>query len=289
MCAEFLKGDPKMKNIPCMNRRQFLKAALVVTGSVSLVGCGLTGRTKNASGQNSNYYISEQNNILGEVDKLLGYVQKVTSNRYGNVEAQSLSTQTRGIFEQYLPGLPYIGGGDNDLTVNLYQAALCLAFYRCMVAHHKTLDETGEVIYRTIELEMADLPLAGLLSPLMASPLGQNKLREEALLSQQRIYPDDWVFYFVEGDGVNFDYGINYTECGICKYLRSQNAFELVPCLCLLDFPYSAATNDGLVRTTTLGHGGTCCDFRYKSGRTNCPEWTPPFLQNVKSDGNRQG
>jgi hypothetical protein len=87
------------------------------------------------------------------------------------------------------------------------------------------------------------------------------------------------VLTFVEGDGKSFDFGVDYTECGIVKYYRAQNADELAPYLCLGDFPLSQVLGTGLVRTTTLARGGPWCDFRFKNGRPIQMEWTPDFLK----------
>jgi len=262
-----------------MNRRQFLKTALVAAGGISLAGCGLLRWLQNTSNQSGNYYVDESESILAEIDKVLVDMQQAIGERYDSAEAQLLTPLVRNDTLQLLPGLPYIGGGDNDMTANLYLTTACLALYRNMTKRGKTLDEAGAILYRTVELQVADMPAAKLMGQLTSSSLAQSKLRQEALQSQKRTYAGDWVFDFVEGNGVDFDYGVDYTECGICKYLKAQGAFELTPYLCLLDFPYSAVMDNGLVRTTTLGHGGERCDFRYKLGRPRRPEWVPPFLQ----------
>ena len=45
--------------------------------------------------------------------------------------------------------------------------------------------------------------------------------------SQAREYPASFVMYFIEGDGINFNYGIEYTEFAYVKLLRAQGAMEL--------------------------------------------------------------
>jgi hypothetical protein len=90
--------------------------------------------------------------------------------------------------------------------------------------------------------------------------------RRRAAESQQRPYPDGWVAVFVEGDGKTFDYGVDYLECGICKFLASQGAPELAPYLCVADIHYSEAFGWGLQRTQTLAEGHGRCDFRFKKG-----------------------
>ena len=92
-------------------------------------------------------------------------------------------------------------------------------------------------------------------------------MRKAASKSQERAHPADWVFSFVEGDGEEFDWGIDFTECRIVKFFRAQGAGELAPYLCLGDFPISDAFGTGLIRNTTIAEGGDRCDFRFKRGR----------------------
>jgi hypothetical protein len=111
----------------------------------------------------------------------------------------------------------------------------------------------------------------------------QERWREQAAESQKRQYPGDWVFTFVEGDGKEFDYGLDFTECGICKLYHAQGADELTPYLCLMDDVVSKAFDRGLVRHKTLAEGADVCDFRYKAGRETFvyplrDGWPPQFL-----------
>lgn len=65
----------------------------------------------------------------------------------------------------------------------------------------------------------------------------------------------------------DFDFGIDYLECGSCKFLRAQNAFELAPYGCAVDRTASEALGWwGLRRTMTLAEGSEKCDFRFKRG-----------------------
>jgi hypothetical protein len=90
--------------------------------------------------------------------------------------------------------------------------------------------------------------------------------RRRAQESQERRYSGGYVFRYVPGDGVTFDYGVDYLECASCKFLAAQGAAELAPYLCTPDHIYSEMFGWGPVRTTTLAEGGACCDFRFKRG-----------------------
>ena len=103
-----------------------------------------------------------------------------------------------------------------------------------------------------------------------------DQLRHAAAISQQRRYPDDWVFEIVEGDGQSFVCGVDYTECGAVKYLAREGAPELAPYLCWLDYIQFAAMHLRLDRTETLAQGGQRCDFRV--GRGKPVQVEPEFL-----------
>jgi hypothetical protein len=77
------------------------------------------------------------------------------------------------------------------------------------------------------------------------------------------MYPYDWVTDYVEGDKKTFDYGRDHHECGVYEHLKANQAGDLVPCLCRLDYSYSGAFGEGLVRTSTMAGNVALCDFRY--------------------------
>jgi predicted ArsR family transcriptional regulator len=90
--------------------------------------------------------------------------------------------------------------------------------------------------------------------------------KKRAIRSQQRIYPANFVMEFVEGDGQEFDYGVDYIECANCKFLQAEHAFEIAPYVCATDKPISELMGWGLYRTTTIADGSPTCEFRFKKG-----------------------
>jgi hypothetical protein len=100
------------------------------------------------------------------------------------------------------------------------------------------------------------------------SPEFRARVRQESLVSKEQRYPMDWLYDYVEGDGDQFDYGIDYTGCGICRFYNQQGAGEIVQYLCALDFIFYGAIGAGLERTMTIAQGDHVCDFRFKKGRT---------------------
>ena len=257
-----------------LTRRGFLRAAALAGAAGILAACGPA-----TAAPSGNYYLDHKPDILKDVKSILHFVQQSAAGRFGAAEAEALVAEGLAEYDRLLPGLPYIGGDDNTLTANLCQSAAALAFYRAMRAHGHDVARTGEVLYRATQNQLAATPMLGAAGRSALSETEQRRLQRVAERSHARQYPDDWVYDFVPGDGTTFTFGIDYRECGICKYLQAQGASELTPYLCLLDFPISAALNTGLVRTTTLARGDSRCDFRYRHGRPCRREWTPDFLK----------
>lgn len=224
------------------------------------------------------YYRSQRLKLLKDFDKTVKkYGRKILVRRYGNALADTIVKESRQEFEVLIPELPYIGGKKNPWTKILIQCAGFLALYRVLKAHGKTVEEAGRLAYELVEAQL--LSYSKLLRRLMGrwsfTRYELNKLRRQAAASQKRLYSGDWVMSFVQGDGKEFDYGIDITECAICKFFHTQDADELTPFGCLTDFATSKALGMGLVRTMTIAEGAEKCDFRFKRDRETQQERSP--------------
>jgi hypothetical protein len=184
-------------------------------------------------------------------------------------------------FEPLIPELPYVGGKRNPLTGNLVSSAGALAVYRVMQQHGKPIEEAGELLYRLMETWIRRYPqlVRHLMGRYYLSRLSQRQSKRQAVLSLQRRYPADWVRIHVDGDGQAFEWGVDYLECGIVKFLCSQGADELAPYLCLTDYALFGALGIELTRTQTLAEGYEKCDFRFKWGGEMPSGWPPPWLE----------
>jgi hypothetical protein len=227
----------------------------------------------------SNYYLRHQESIMESIDPFFKAIRNRLIQTDGYDSAANLAALTRQRFGVLLEKLPYIGGDANTLTSTLYLSTIALAFYQVMKQKSETLEKSGKILYQAMRALILTPEVLGGADVRMAnSQAAQEFFRKAAAFSQKRQYPEDWVYSFVEGDGTSFDYGVDYQECAICKYFKSQNAFELARYLCLGDFPTSQQYETGLVRTTTLANGGPVCDFRFQAGRQPQIEWMPDFL-----------
>ncbi len=265
-----------------ITRREFLRLSLAGLGVTAAVAGGyhfLGPERLPDDGTAATYYGARQEKFLQEFSATLEYLRTALAAHYTPAFADTIVAETLPLAGTLMLAVPYIGGDANELTSNLVQSAGALAYYQVMKTHGKPLPEIGQILYEGFDAQMAATPglVSGFMGAAQSLGLTGQQVKHDAVISQQRQYPEDWVFTYVAGDGVAFDWGVDYTECGVCKFYHAQGADEFTPYLCQLDFPISRAFKMGLQRTETLAQGGRRCDFRYKAGRETPSGWPPPF------------
>ncbi len=227
---------------------------------------------------NKEYYASRKSEILALFDDHAQAWKPFIISRYGDDFADTILKEAREQHEKLIPEIPYIGGDENPMTRHLIRSTTSLALYKAMKARGKTAEETGKIIYDAVVERANHLKP----SPLKMTLDDARKRREQAKRSQERRYPGDWVREYIEGDGVEFDYGYDFLECGTQKFYHAQGADEFLPFFCFLDFPINKAYGKGLwgfARTMTLAEGLEKCNFRFKKGGKTDQDWPPLFLK----------
>ncbi len=213
------------------------------------------------------YYKSQKSKLLKDFDNIVKRTNKVFASHYGKDQANIIAAEIRQEYEALIPHIPYIGG-KQPLTQFLIATVQFLAMYRVLKKHGITLEETGGLIYEVCQALMSSYPKFALrlFGRMDFSKRYQRGVQKRAEESHQRQYPGDYVFNFVQGDGKEFDFGVDYIECAGYNFLKKQGALELAPYLCNIDILYSEAFSWGLIRNMTLAQGFDKCDFRFKKG-----------------------
>ena len=224
------------------------------------------------------YYLSRKAGILALFDTHAQAWKPLIVSRYGDDFADTILREARQQHEALIPEIPCIGGDENPMTRHLIRSTTSLAFYKAMKTRGKTAEETGSIVYDAVVESVRHLPPS---APLTAEDM--DRKREQARQSQERRYPGGWVWVFVEGDDVEFDYGYDFIECGTQKLYHAQGADEFLPFYCFLDFVTYRTPGWGFARTMTLAEGYEKCDFRFKSGGKTERAWPPPFLGEERS------
>jgi len=204
--------------------------------------------------------------LLRQFDRGVTTLRDLLVHRFGEEGLDVSIAEARAEYEAVIDRLPWIGGSANPRSFNLYGSALWLALWRVLEPRGLTLDEAEGLFCEMFKAYWSRYPrvLARLYGRVRMGPANQKKVRRLAIASQQRTNPDDYVSRFVPGEPGRFDFGIDFVECAIIKFLHAEGAEELAPVLCELDWPLTEVIGIELVRTTTLAQGGERCDFRFR-------------------------
>jgi len=226
------------------------------------------------------YYLSRKSEILTQFDTHARAWRRFLAASYGDEFAEAVLRDAREQYEALIPEIPYIGGDENPMTRHLVRSTTSLVLYKVMKARGKTAEEVGKVVYDAVVANVGQPPPRPF-KELTAEYITKEK--EQARKSQERRYSGDWVWEFVEGDGVEFDYGYDFLECGSQKLYHAYGADEFLPFYCYLDFVTHRTIGWAFARTMTLAEGHEKCDFRWKKGGETQKGWPPPFLKEERN------
>jgi hypothetical protein len=225
-----------------------------------------------------NYYIKKKRTFMKVFDTALTIVKDILIENFGETKFNEFSAEARKVYESLLPQIPYVGSKENPLTDNLTNAALLIPIFRFFEKQGLNFDEIGKLAYEMYETFYKVMPPTNDIF----SEEYLNQLRERAKNSKLRKYPGDWVFNFIEGDGKTFTWGVDYSECGVHKFYKSQGLEHLMPIVCIADYAMARAYGYGLARTQTLGNRAPMCDFRYIKHGSSPSGWPPDNLPEFK-------
>jgi hypothetical protein len=227
-----------------------------------------------------NYYTSQKDKLMKAFDRSSKNIRLVLDKYYSHEFSENVLRQARKEYETLIPQIPYIGGSQNHMTNDLLESVQSLAVLRVLTAQGKTVVESCEIIYQAMETRLSRYPrlLLRIIGRLQFTRMFIRRLQRQAIESQKRGYPGNFVFNIIIGDGKEFDWGIDFAECGICKFYKVQNAFEFMPYICLIDYALSDGFGYGLVRTETLAEGADRCNPRMKKNGQTERRFPPGFL-----------
>ncbi|MGI6609440.1 MAG: L-2-amino-thiazoline-4-carboxylic acid hydrolase [Limnochordia bacterium] len=220
------------------------------------------------------YYLSRMPEIVAMLESHARTWRPFLTAAYGGPFAEGVIGESQERSKALIPTLPYIGGDHNPMTRHLLRSTASLVLYQAMKARGRTAEETGKILYEAVTASVGRLPCRDF--ELTAEYVASEKAR--ARRSQERPYPGDWVWEFVEGDGEAFDFGCDFLECGTQKLYLSHGAQEFLPYYCYLDFATHRMSGWGFARSMTLAEGYPRCDFRWKRGGETEKGWPPPSV-----------
>lgn len=221
----------------------------------------------------SQFYTSNRDKFTAAFDKIRMAVVDYVSKQSTPEIANDIGNEAFLNFEKLLPQLPYIGGDVHPGTRFILIAGHWIAVYKSMNKRGYEAFKVGQMLYSIYEDQLKSVPPDELEKQKAITFNSEYINLLKTWTESASPYECDFQADFIEGDGVDFDYGLDYRACPCFELFKAQNAKELAPFFCLLDFPEAKQLNSGFFRTKTLAQGDDICNFRYKKGKEVDQNW----------------
>lgn len=214
------------------------------------------------------YYSARKAKLLTDFDRTAALAKEWLVERYGRDFAATLQREARQEYEKLLPETPYIPGPRAGLLNSfLLITAQELAVYKAMKKHGKLPGEAWELCHQALRLRLAEYPQwkIRMMKRFMFSRLVRKIVARRARLGEKVRFGDFEIEYLF-GEGDDFDFGVNYLQCGNYNFVKKHGGEQFAPYVCMSDIALGDAMGWGVIRTQTLADGCPHCDFRFKQG-----------------------
>ncbi|PHV04068.1 hypothetical protein CSQ96_27890 [Janthinobacterium sp. BJB412] len=216
------------------------------------------------------FYESHRGAMQAAMRHRLDLAEAMLSERAQLSNMDGIRQEVMAEFDIILTQIPYVGGAASRMSDFFMRLLGFLAISRVLRRHGVPVSMIGEIERETYKAQLLTVPEGERLDSgrQFMSLENQSLLREQATKSttesHQKEFPEDFVYDFVEpGPNDSFEFGINYTACGFCKFAAHHEDKEILPNICGLDFVAYAARGIHLERTQTLAGGASHCNFRF--------------------------
>ncbi|WP_163341116.1 L-2-amino-thiazoline-4-carboxylic acid hydrolase [Desulfopila sp. IMCC35008] len=222
------------------------------------------------SSQIIGYYIPYKKKLLRKFGTTSERMRASVVARYGEEFTNTLQKEVRQQYDDLIPEIPYIRGPRaRMLNTFLLISAQELAVYRAMAEHGKSPGEAWELCHKALRLRLSEIPQwkRRIMRQFMFSRVVRRIMAKRFRKKQKTRFGDFEIEYLI-GEGDDFDFGVNYLQCGNYEFVKRHGGEEFAPYVCMSDIALGEAMGWGLRRTQTLADGCPHCDFRFKDGAT---------------------
>lgn len=212
------------------------------------------------------FYLAHRDAMEGAMRQRLDLAETMLRQIPQISDIDKIKQEVMDEFEIVLTQMPYVGGSDSRMTDFFMRLLGFIAIGRVLHRYYVAPSLIGDIERESYKAQLLTIPEAERLASgqQFMSPENQLHMREQAEKSNLLEYAEDFVYDFVErGPGDSFEFGINYKECGFCKFADRYGDEEILPHICGLDFEAYATRGIHLERTQTLAGGASHCNFRF--------------------------
>lgn len=214
--------------------------------------------------------------------ELLRIFERSLNVHYSSVFGVSKEVYTErfsSILDEELEDAPTLNQKTGNLATYIKLSVLALSLAKLMKEYGLSEYEIGERIYKTADEYFRLSPLMKWVKrTLFFTRFNIRQIKNRQKKSAEQVAGiNGFKIELIEGPNKN-SFGVDYLQCGICEYYKRKDMFEYVKYCCLVDYAIMKNMGIGFSRTTTIGNGGSKCDFRFtKNGPTDAG-WPPTAL-----------
>jgi hypothetical protein len=212
------------------------------------------------------FYETHRVEMQAGMRQRLDLIDDLLLQRLGLNELAPVKEEVMGEFEVVLAQMPYVGGAESRMSDFFMRLLGFMAIGRVLHRRSVPKDVIAELELESFKRHMLTVPEDQRLEAGRKFMSDANKalVREQAGRSDEQKYPGDFVYDYVEpGPNDTFEFGVNYRECGFCKFAGRHGDLDILPGICGLDFAAYDLRGIRLERTQTLAQGAPYCNFRF--------------------------
>ncbi len=230
--------------------------------------------------------------------KLIGVTLRMSESEYSHTRTKKMKTvrkqflrmfeskypehlaqvreETDSVFRNLQKDVKFSDKSQNPMDKRMPDAAYLLAVIKVMNTHGYSYELIKDIIL-AVAKEIAtpknrfQLFMKSLAPNMLTSKIGYNYLKR--IKSKMAKFPEKDGFEISiltkPSETLEFGFGIDVLECGICKLFSKHNYQQFTPILCEVDYITSSMAGLELIRTGTIANGAKKCDFRYKKVSNN--------------------
>jgi hypothetical protein len=199
---------------------------------------------------------------------------------HGETLADEILVAARIEYERVRPHVPNIGGVRNVFQPVMIVNGWIVALFRAMSAQGLNAKDSVRVCHEALDAWLEHMPgwLLRIVGRLLLSPPARWYFEGQARRSQERRYPEDFVWRIERGE--DGELAMVFEECAVNKWYEAEGVRELKPYCNFVDVTYSRLMGMGIDANETIGLGCDRCALRFKHGRTTT---VPANLEGIVS------
>jgi hypothetical protein len=212
-----------------------------------------------------------ERSLNAHYSKAYGISKKVYIERFSSILVEELEEA------------PTLNQKSGNLATYIKLSILALSLAKLLKEFGLSEYEIGERIYKTADEYFRLSPLMKWVKrTLFFTKLNIRQIKNRQKKSNEQVSGiNGFMIELIEGPNKN-SFGVDYLQCGICEYYKRRDMFEYVKYCCLVDYAIMKNMGIGFSRTSTLGNGGSKCDFRFNKNGPTVEGWPPTNLPEFK-------